>query len=554
MRLLLCILLAYAIHAIEITKEPTAVLMHSAVKIRPEDSISVTGTFQTYSARNEYHSFQIVLIGPQDIHSVSVSTLFEGTPAKLYRQAYLNVTTESDCYGKVGRWPDPLVPDVDVFFNEKRNAFPFSVPAGENRAMWVDMFIPEDAKPGDYSGFITINGNEKVQFTLTVWDFALPSTVTNYSLMFGFSIDSAAKAHYGNDNYTAWLELTKLYQEEAMMHRVTLGDFSESDFSINTDKPDFDKYYDNWHTFFNGHELPYGLKEAKITSCQILAKHCYSFPNCTSTQIANQIQYWKDVVAFFKKQGWFDTLFDYTQDEPHTPFDFEKLTSRSIAVHKADPDLRVLCTTEMDKAVSRNITEFIDLWVPIINYMEPKNNCYEVNGNQRSAYDKVNTLWWYQSCMSDGCGTPGCDSTRACEMGWPSYVIDHSAINNRIMSWMSYLYDIQGELYWSTNYAMQGKDPWHDIYYFTGNGDGTFFYPGTPDIIGGSNHIPVSSIRFKQVRDGIEDREYMKLAEKKVGKAKVMKVIEQVVSNDYTFSKDDSLFLKVRKELASLCV
>lgn len=40
-----------------------------------------------------------------------------------------------------------------------------------------------------------------------------------------------------------------------------------------------------------------------------------------------------------------------------------------------------------------------------------------------------------------------------------------------------------------------------------GNGEGTLFYPGRPDKIGGSDHIPVSSLRLTLIREGNEDYE-----------------------------------------------
>ncbi|HZR47529.1 MAG TPA: hypothetical protein VFA47_12530, partial [Candidatus Manganitrophaceae bacterium] len=73
------------------------------------------------------------------------------------------------------------------------------------------------------------------------------------------------------------------------------------------------------------------------------------------------------------------------------------------------------------------------------------------------------------------------------------------------------------ELYFETVYAYQfsTNDPWKNIYYFSGNGDGTYFYPGRPDKIGGTTHIPISSIRMKMLREGIEDYEYLVLVEAK---------------------------------------
>lgn len=46
-----------------------------------------------------------------------------------------------------------------------------------------------------------------------------------------------------------------------------------------------------------------------------------------------------------------------------------------------------------------------------------------------------------------------------------------------------------------------------------GNGEGTLFYPGRPDKIGGNDHIPVSSLRLTLIREGNEDYECVKKSE-----------------------------------------
>ncbi len=64
--------------------------------------------------------------------------------------------------------------------------------------------------------------------------------------------------------------------------------------------------------------------------------------------------------------------------------------------------------------------------------------------------------------------------------GWASYMIDHSGPRNRAMGVLAFLERIDGELYFDTLAAWE-KDgqPWRDVWRFGGNGDGTFFYPGT---------------------------------------------------------------------------
>src|SRR4051794_12983767 len=85
------------------------------------------------AASGEWEAFQVVVRGP--LSGVRATARVDGLPAPLlYRVAYLEVKTPSSSEGRPGLWPDALVPDVDAFVGEKRNAFPFDVPAGEQRA------------------------------------------------------------------------------------------------------------------------------------------------------------------------------------------------------------------------------------------------------------------------------------------------------------------------------------------------------------------------------------------------------------------------------------
>jgi uncharacterized protein (TIGR03382 family) len=72
---------------------------------------------------------------------------------------------------------------------------------------------------------------------------------------------------------------------------------------------------------------------------------------------------------------------------------------------------------------------------------------------------------------------------------------------------------VTGELYYETTQAYDyaaGREPWTNQWAYGGNGDGTFFYPGTPAAIGGQTDIPVASLRLKLLREGMEDFEYLK--------------------------------------------
>ena len=108
--------------------------------------------------------------------------------------------------------------------------------------------------------------------------------------------------------------------------------------------------------------------------------------------------------------------------------------------------------------------------------------------------------------MSEGCGNPPKDPYFT---GWPSFMVDVNAVQNRSQGMLSWLYGVSGVLYYETTLHLDTA--WSSVYDFGGNGDGTLLYPGKPSVIGGTTDVPVASIRLKMIRDGFEDYEYMKM-------------------------------------------
>src|SRR5712664_4385314 len=122
----------------------------AAQKIRPnvQPPAGATAAAKIAAAKNEFEAFQVVVTGQASSVSMILENLSDGAghdisgrELVLYREALINVPSQTGGDGSAGMWPDALIPDVDPIAGEKRNAFPFDVPANESRAVLVDIHV-----------------------------------------------------------------------------------------------------------------------------------------------------------------------------------------------------------------------------------------------------------------------------------------------------------------------------------------------------------------------------------------------------------------------------
>jgi uncharacterized protein (TIGR03382 family) len=515
-------------------------------KIRPDAKPRATTEAALGAARNEFEAFQVVVSGRATGVKVEAGPLvsLDGaiTDAKLYREDLIDVGQPSALDGATGRWPDALVPAVDDVVGEQRNAFPFDVQDGESRAVWVEYHVPQGAKPGAYRGGVKVTtgeGEAVVSVTLTVWDFELPSTASLRSY-FGIAYGTIPSGHHLSGDADA--QLRARYAQLALDHRisVTVGDDGHD-----RDIGHFDRFYG---PLVSG-TAPTRLPGARLTSVKFVGDTSSSGDMRAMAQHA-------------RSQGWLDRLFQYTCDEPPLTCAWSDIDVRTKAAHDADPELRTLVTTTVWDADSHGVTGGLDILVPVVNWTDDKPGS-PVAGDQRARYDgflasaKAKELWLYQSCMSHGCGgtvnmgSPS-DSDRY-YTGWPTYMIDAPAVRNRAMQWIDFAERASGELYWETTYAFL-HDAWSNQWDFSGNGDGTLFYPGTPSRIGGKTDIPVASIRLKMIREGMEDYEYLKLLADSGDGQLAHDIARKLFPNAYTTDVDPAALMQAREAMAARIV
>ena len=504
-------------------------------KIRPAEAARTTTSASISAARNEFEAFQVVVTdGASNVRATATALSGPGgtiAAPRLYREAIITLQNASAPDGFTGPVPDALVPDVDEFDHQTRNAFPFQVPSGESRAIWAQAFVPPGTAPGDYQGTVTVTwdgGSAQVPVALHVWPFTLPSKPSLKSA-FGFSY-GAIPAGHGIQEGDAFSTLRDRYGQMALDHRITLSTIDDGGSTL-----------EHLGTYYAGElngTAPTDLAGAKLTNVR------YGGPESLAT--------WASAA---RAGGWLDRLFQYTCDEPPMTCAWSDIPNRAAQAKAADPSFRTLVTTSIQEANQNGVTSSIDIIAPVINSLDDKpSSGSQWVGEQRSNYDSflsgspLKEVWTYQSCMSHGCG-----GTSDYYTGWPSVMIDASAVRNRAMEWLSFRYQLSGELYYETTMAY-ADGAWTTQWEFSGNGDGTLFYPGTPAQIGGTTHIPVSSIRLEMIREGMEDFEYLKLLSDLGDPALAQQLAAQVFPHAYQTDVPAQTLMDARAQAAARIV
>ena len=515
------------------------------VKVQPGTAGRADSGVGLSAARNEFVSFQVVVAADgSGAPGVSASLTGLTGPSsigqgdiRLFREAFLNTSTPSTPNVQAGAWPDALVPDVDEIANEKRNAFPFDVAANSAQAIWVDVHVPADAQPGSYTGTVQVTGGAtaSIPVTLTVVDAAMPSTA-KLPTAFDIGAPNVCQAHTGTSDCgsdDAMFGLLGKYEQLALEHRFTLA-------NIIPKVPDSGDWsnVDRWDGPYLDGSAPNMLQGAQMTSAQYMA------PEDTPSGYAAFNQH-------FQAKGWGGKVFDYTADEPPYGSTFANAVSREASVKAGDASFRTLVTTTIDQADANGLTPNLNIIVPPINYMDGTDAPYV--GDQRASYANFlsspgHELWLYQSCMSHGCAY-GTNASGGQVPMWPSYVVDATASQGRAMEWLTFLEQASGELYYQTDQALPSA--WTDQYQFGGNGDGTLFYPGTTNVIGGSTDIPVASIRMKLIRLGEQDYEWLKMVSDAGDPNFAQQVARTLLPTAHDVPADGSGFENARLQLIS---
>ncbi len=501
-------------------------------------------TISLSAARNEYEAYQIVVQATQKaatVTDVAVSDLTGPGGGKIlakgmkrYREHCVYVRRPSyNSDARVGLYFDALIPFVNPIDGSKltewhsrnnkdgakHDAIPHKVHPEKAEVFWIDVYVPADAKPGDYTGQakVCLAGVEPIHIPvkLHVWDFALPDVPAVQSHFGGFH--RVADAHGVKRGSPEYHVIEERYCAAMAEHRITpevprhLLPKRNPDGSIDPSQT-------------HGKLVAF-MKRYHVNAIQVM--HLSRLPK--GKQLETTRRYLAEMQAYLAKHGWLDGAYIYVLDEPNDKEAYETVRKLGAFIHDAAPKIKVLCT-EQTKPTKRSwgsLNDAVDIWVPLWPLHD------EPTAKERLAAG--DELWSY---------------TALCQRGKDPlfWQLDFPLLNYRVWAWLNYRYHMTGLLYWTSVYWGHVRDPWLDqpSFRLAYNAEGMLFYPGKDAGFDG----PVVSMRLKQIREGMEDYEYLHLLAHKVGRDKATEFARRIGRTWRDWEKDPAKLMAVREELA----
>jgi hypothetical protein len=476
-------------------------------------------TIKMFGIRGEVISGQLALTAQQNLTGVTVEPILlknminaNFLPANTVRwdfvgSVFLPTNAPNQPLTAVDRPAPAIFPD---YLRSERQ---IDIKKKSCQAVWLTINIPEDTEAGAYTGKVIVKSAQETQslpLYLRVYPLNLPSE-RHLKIAVRFSVNNFEKYHGINEMYSdAWFDMLKVYADNMVAHRQNVCQASISAIKITQSKSgvlefDFTRFDQIVEVFMNTGKMDwietgYGLTRFGDGGDWFSTKiELSDFPvkNSETGEIKNMagnlvIPYFLPALeSHLRQKGWLKNTLLSVRNEPslHNAVPYTEL---SDYFHQLAPDLKQFESIET--------TMFGSLDIP-----GPK-------------LDHLAT--WYDSFRKDQeKGTEICYYIVGIFQGsrYPNKTIDVPVMDSRIMPWLNYKYNLSGIKHWGWN--SWTEDPYKTVGQHLG--DGWHVYP----VAGGV----LNSLRWEQMRNGIQDYEYFKMLEDKV------KILKDSLGSHFTW-------------------
>jgi hypothetical protein len=525
----------------------------------------LTDELEISVAGNEYESKQIVLlpvgekdkekvrIGVNDLRSDS-GVVFPASGIQIHHVGYIQIK-ESPVGTRGGYWPDPLYP---------QNTFELK---SEMEVVLLTAYAPKTLKAGLYKGKVYFYGEKEnilgsMNLKVEVYPFSLPE-LSNFMTDFWFS-EHHTNSIYGknltHDFFRRCMEVAGRYRLANYPGFTTVSRelkiYLEDDGDLSFDFTGIDPYIqaavDNGLTFINiSFSNNLGALRRFFSEVKATVRKTGRPVNITVNQPDRLVQkYLTDFYRHVLDMGWFtsDRIYCNITDEPWSEEKRKQVEEYAGIVNGAVPGIKIYGAGTYPKGGYGGI----NVWAP------------QVRQYKEEDYSEDDEVWWYQ-CLY--------------KVPYPTFSINRPGLELRTQFWICWKYNVTGFLYWSSIYwgtsdtysKISQRDRKNFFVHphwpvpFDGTdfpGDALFFYPAPEGLI--------PNIRAVNIRDGIDDWEYLYLLNSLFRQAKdkgikIPELLEKeielwlnipadIVESPRKFTGDAEKIYRARKKVAQLIV
>jgi hypothetical protein len=384
-------------------------------------------------------------------------------------------------FERTGWFPDPILPFVKSF----------DVEEGRVQSLWLSVNCPPGQQPCIYEGDVTVSPKnaepQTIPVEVRVFGFDIPRERSLPTLMTTF-IEHAERIHGDDWNKEMYWKYVDLLQA----HRVDYDNFYREEEPIPTVE-------DVKRLVAGGQEawcLRYLRQPGEGGSGPGADEGTYD------EYVAKAISDAKASYEVFKEAGAEDLCYIYFFDEvPEEKFDMLKETAKQVRA--ALPGVPLFTTAlDPDYGIENGVSEVMEIWATSFVTFGNDDRMAKI----RKARDNGDKVMWITTVWPP--------------RPHPNFYVEYDAIESRLfMGAMPRTHRPDGFVYWSTTWWWNNdkpisEGPYTDWNPHTGasNGDGSLICAGKDG--------PLTTIRFENFRDGLEDYEYYSLLKKVIEAAR----------------------------------
>lgn len=497
----------------------------SMSQIRPRDGFDASLVRPAVSAslrlaRGEHEALQIVVLptgGDTEYVSVTCEGGLGGLKVKCSPLGYVKTVAQpsnargclvGDRHGArpagIGWWPDPIL----SYTNGCRIA------VGDVQSFWIDVFAPTNAPPGMRRLALAVGGC-RLPFTVKVEKFALPAT-SPLPVLVTFN-PRARLGTIGKEAFDAINADPETPVNLWNRHRDEWGDFLADHYVM----------MDNLYT----RALPYADQLVRMRDQGRLGAFTLGYWNPQNVAEAEwrkkHLADFRKALDFCKTEGILSHAWLYGADEV-TERGIPSVDRAAAILRREFPEVGVM-TTAYDFTfgdVASNVTAFCPLTPKYAEYAS----------EAAAAKRKGRQVWWYV-CMEP-------------HAPYANIYVECPPIEARLlMGAMTAKYRPDGFLYyeiayWNSNRPISGGPftDWTPVTLPRFHGDGSW-------VCCGPDGMPLSTQRFENFRDGLDDFAYVKILESRGASFAVPSSVVESLTN---FTDSTSAVYAWRERMADM--